>query len=160
MAELSTIESMNNHEKSVEILKLMGWRPVQMPKFHSEGWYRLADENGNWNPSDYSSKTQDGAWLSAPNLYKPENVVIAWRVLNWVARKSPFKMEFFGYWDNGDLWTKPLETAQAEWLDKVLELARLTTQALSDALMQKNLSQFLPDQEALSAMKELGIVYP
>lgn len=117
---------MDNHKKSIEILKLMGWHPVQMPKYHSEGLYRLADENGKWLPDDPAYVEPDSVWHSAPDLYKPQNADLAWLVLNWVAEKSLFKIEFMGYWDNANSWVKPLAIAQTEWLDKVLEFTSIT----------------------------------
>jgi len=118
---------MDNLKKSIEILKLMGWHPVKMTKYHNEGWYRLADENGNWLLEDPAHAEPDSVWRSAPNLYEPGNTHLTWLVLNWVAQKSPFKTEFSLYWRNSDSWMRPIEAAQGEWLDKVLDLAITTT---------------------------------
>jgi hypothetical protein len=72
------------------------------------------------------------------NLYDPENMALAWRVLNWAAKKFHYGDSYSaGYriddWImdepivKGDgaynIWDLPPAEAQRAWLDKILELA-------------------------------------
>lgn len=112
---------MDDREKSIKILKAMGWHPVKMPKNHSEGWYRLADEAGNWDATTLASSNPDNVWTDAPNLYSPQNMAMAWKVLNWVDRQ-PIGDDFENYWHRYELWAETPEAAQRDWLDRIIKL--------------------------------------
>jgi len=59
------------------------------------------------------------------NLYDPANMALAWRVLNWIDSSSEFGDEFQKYWSTFHLWAEPPEAAIQDFLDRVLELAKL-----------------------------------
>jgi hypothetical protein len=115
---------MSDLQKSITLLKLISWHPVVMPKYHSEGCYRLADEKGNWDPFEVASPTAEGAWTSAPNLYEPEHMVMAWWILQLFGDKYPsFKDELVNFWGSHRLYFLRPSMAQRMWLDKILELS-------------------------------------
>lgn len=56
------------------------------------------------------------------NLYDPENMALAWRVLNWVNYTPLSGAWNVWFYDQLWMWVPPAD-AQRKWLDKVLELA-------------------------------------
>ena len=103
-------------DKSVLLAKAMGWEFTQ----------------------DAIIPWQDGeehVLVDLPlDLYAPENMALAWRVLNWAdtilwyhSEPNVFKWSkgdvFQEWWDMKTIFGLPPAEAQAAWLDKILELA-------------------------------------
>ena len=106
------INEMSEEEKSVALSVLMGWR-----------WISRLDDSQHVIDAD-------GVILNAGrymNLYTSENMVLAWRALNWAWLHSPIHEDISSWWyERGTHDYLPAisqDKAQAAWLDKILELA-------------------------------------
>ena len=109
-------------EKSVMLVKAMGWEMVE-----------ATDQTFEWIVYDAEGVkigsrliiSLDTPW---PDLYAPENMALAWRVLQWAMSCETFEVcnSFVTWWYREESITlammSPAE-AQAAWLDKILELA-------------------------------------
>jgi hypothetical protein len=89
------------------------------------GWevYRVIYESGPI-PDGFSVQSGDewiwqGQHVGHLDLYAPENMALAWRVLNWAWNDLVINF-WFKHMDFGRI---PPTEAQAAWLDKILELA-------------------------------------
>ena len=111
------IDDMSDQEKSVMLARAMGW---EVTFAYSPAHPQL------WIPDDLA-KAHKTKFIA--NLYDPASMALAWRVLNWVAKwdlnqQSVYYTQFYGWWDNNDLWAMPPAAAQRAWLDKILTLAK------------------------------------
>ena len=109
------IENLSEQEKSVMLARAMGWEFVESP----DGRRRFCDPD--------LTEGRGGLFFQ-DNLYDPTNMALAWRVLNWVDTWDQKKYrtqytQFWGWWDNEELWQIESKFAQAKWLDKILSLA-------------------------------------
>lgn len=108
---MSDVKMSSDNEKSAMLARLMGW---QMGRY----------SNGKpcFRPP---SRAPHGSYLH--DLYDPENMQLAWRVLNWAEQYGDFYDWFYAYdaeaGDEINWIAMPPAEAQRLWLDKILELA-------------------------------------
>ncbi len=138
-----TITDMTEHEKSVMLARLCGWRIISQQQASGVYHQKIVDSNGN----DLGMKLL-GASVHPRhvelnerkfNLYDPANMALAWRVLNWA-----ISIEFGAgaelhqgikdmvNWLMPAWATKSPPVAQASWLDEILKLA-IETRLIPDA---------------------------
>lgn len=113
---MNDISKLTPQQKSVMLARLCGWQWVNRLDMHQ----MIVDANGIM---------LCGGGFHTLNLYESHNMALAWRVLNWGAKKLYTVDE----WANDivfttdtsayNLWDLPPADAQRLWLDKVLELA-------------------------------------
>ena len=110
---------MTNREKSVLLARAMGWNYLDA--------HHVQDAAHDWV-----------VFRGRFNLYKPAQMALAWRVLNWAMdEESSFALfqgqKFFRWWNdisisgasNRNLLVQPPADAQRLWLDKILELVAI-----------------------------------
>lgn len=108
---------MNDKEKSAALTRLTGIGKYTGPPVSSfiKSWQGEMDVTTiDGTPFDYN----------APNLYAPENMALAWQVLNWASdSRNPLSDTIDRWWVVNSPIELPPKEAQALWLDKILELA-------------------------------------
>lgn len=113
--------------KSAALCKAMGWTIVE-----GGGGYLVVFEDDKevvrriiWetHPSLDDHLSGDVPEMKL-NLYDPDNVRLAWRVLNRMSAHPNFKISFAldGWWLSWNPLTLSLDEIQSTWLDKCYEL--------------------------------------
>lgn len=127
------IEEMTPDEKSIELLHLMDvW--VKCTNKQNAIWaVMLGDDAIATDVCPRGLRSEFDHWQHvlktvSPNLYAPENMALAWRVLNWAngnqmimdywQETTYVEHEMFVYW-----FVLTPQEAQTAWLDKILQLA-------------------------------------
>ena len=106
--QLVTLGTMTEQQKSVLLAKAMGWEVSPLGSiFPTEG-------EGHVAIHPESSR------------YDPNEMALAWRVLNWWANIEPRPQEqweiFLGWWALMEVYTMPANEVQRAWLDKIIIL--------------------------------------
>jgi len=104
------VENLSDERKSVMLATAMGLKTEPHPHEweHPDHLIVIPDE---W----------DHGWELVEDFYSPENMHLAWRVLNWAARHFPYIYE---WWEESiDMLEKSPTDAQRLWLDEILEFA-------------------------------------
>ena len=98
------MQEMSDQEKSVLLVKAMGW----FFGMHRDGLKVSPENNGI---------IQDG------NLYDPANMALAWRVHLWALDNlgAVEDWKYVSWWENMAIFAE--DDAQRLWLDTILELA-------------------------------------
>lgn len=120
------INEMSDQEKSVMLARLCGWKHEHLPPKIGDtlGLNIVTDKNGDLLHKGWFSFPL--AYPTIPSLYDPENMPLAWRVLNWALDHLTAPSHFFQLRQmvgDMDLFVLPRDAAQRAWLDKILELA-------------------------------------
>ena len=118
------IDKLSDQEKSVMLAKAMGWTALYWSNrdFWSS-WYHLVDENNRKiKRRGIHKNTGDVFHSLMVDLYKPSNMALAWRVLNWAHETGLCRRYADGVGKNIHFWDAPAD-AQRAWLDKILTLA-------------------------------------
>ena len=119
------ISKMSDQEKSMLLARAMGWKLEMRPDLQDELPLMIFDDNIGISYAD--------------SLYRPANMALAWRVLNWAMNQPdpPTSDQrlwswLAHWWTHGDSEYDPdgwllLEQSPADaqrfWLDKILEFA-------------------------------------
>lgn len=118
---------LTDQEKSVKLARAMGWHVIADEHRNRHGTFMIF-HTGSDEPL-YSTaiiatvKEPDFFNHYCPNLYEPQNMSLAWRVLNWAADRQDILdscMEDGFMEDIRDWWELPASEAQRLWLDRVL----------------------------------------
>lgn len=121
------IDEMSDQEKSAvlaQIANIKGLFVRHVPAKYSTSSDRSYDIDDHPAYDIVSYRTERGHVLIDVDLYDPDNMSLAWRVLNWAAETWAD-----GNWINWAMYEpyflldKPPDVAQRAWLDKILELA-------------------------------------
>jgi hypothetical protein len=127
------IEGLSTQEKSVLLAKAAGWRADNLP-LPGGVWKRvIVDENGidlGLTPlgSGVERKEVEMVFSKQSDLYRPNNMPLAWRIMNELHRplvSTSMFLSFEKWWEcaNPPIWWLEPADAQAAWLDKILSLA-------------------------------------
>ena len=135
------MNELSDEQKSVMLAKAMGWEPtpVPVPDVPLLVMFKTNSGESLYSTSVLCQMSLDDFWeRHMPNLYHPQHMSLAWRVLNWaiwpddlsprIDEYRTVKGEIERWWFNpkpGSLapcYVSPA-AAQRMWLDKILELA-------------------------------------
>lgn len=121
--------------KSAMLLWLIGWMTTELTRTPAGEtkmiFLRIPGKREHWLPW----KPGEFSWMEqaselAINLYRPENMALAWRVLNWIMNypmvdddSYQFVTKFQFSVNIGDMMRLPPAKAMAAWLDRILFLA-------------------------------------
>jgi hypothetical protein len=119
----------STREKSAIFFRLLNWSIGQTYRQGAMFHVDVFDANGK--SIDYRLYPVSINVLGQPclDLYAPENMALAWRVLNWAANDDSLELYMGNVWgvdvvgavvDLESLCGLPPAEAQAAWLDKVL----------------------------------------
>lgn len=126
------MSELSDEQKSVMLAKAMGWREAPTGR-----GFRPEIEDADGRQVYPLNEAWDSIW---PDLYLPEHMSLAWRVLNWATSNDSqiyFRLVDWlydsaesipdGYKTGGANWFRLFmrqpDEAQRAWLDKILELA-------------------------------------
>lgn len=116
------ISVMTEEEKSYHLVTLCDWQPAEIKGYGS-----------CWVDGDYEPILRVAGFplaITPPNLYKEENMALAWRVLNWAWLYLPSPDTFVSWWyERGEVMTHchlpaiAPAAAMSAWLDEILRIA-------------------------------------
>ena len=110
----------SDEEKSVKLAKLCGWLKSD-DSFHSYFPPNGTDMSVN-HRKGYKPEYIFSVGNNKHNLYNPENMEVAWCVLNWAASNGIQPIDKALDHEIHSFWELPPDEAQRLWLDKIIEL--------------------------------------
>jgi hypothetical protein len=119
------MNELTDEEKSVLLAKAMG---LMVEKKMTNPWVAWFGNEEDARYVDVIFYTDNEGYLRETCNFYDGHMEAAWQVLNWVGQWDQISQwtqytQFWGWWDQHDVWLIEYPKAQHLWLDKILELA-------------------------------------